>query len=250
VTDHPFSESLVRKSERAIQIARLSLENKDPDSAVNRSYYAMFNISRAALLKAGVAEGELPRTHRGISEAFRQHAVLTGKIDAELASTLSRAESLRLMADYTATEIDASAATKLVEQAEKYVRTVEHVFDLQQSAGLEIPGPREVQDDHSRDEEGLATDSASTDSTGTVDEMEEARRRGREEWLKLQKQQLESGAPTLEQRRAKAVEDWLNLRRQQNRPIKEREKGHSAPDLERGERTNDSAKGSDDDFDP
>jgi len=137
VTDHSLSVSLVRKSERAIQIARLSLENEDPDSAVNRAYYAMFNISRAAVLKAGVAEGELPRTHRGISEAFRQHAVLAGKIDAELASTLSRAENLRLMADYTATEIDASAAAKLVEQAEEYVRTVRHVFDLQQAARLE-----------------------------------------------------------------------------------------------------------------
>ena len=71
MTDHSFSVSLVRKSERAIQIARLSLENEDPDSAVNRAYYAMFNIARAALLEAGVAEGELPRTHRGISEAFR-----------------------------------------------------------------------------------------------------------------------------------------------------------------------------------
>ena len=137
MTDNSFSVSLVRKSERAIQIARLSLENEDPDSAVNRSYYAMFNISRAALLKAGVPEGELPRTHRGINEAFRQHAVLTGKIDPELASALSRAESLRLMADYTATEIDADAATKLVEQEENYVRTVKRIFDLQQTAGLE-----------------------------------------------------------------------------------------------------------------
>lgn len=128
MTNHSFSISLVRKSERAIQIARLSLENEDPNSAVNRAYYVMFNISRAALLKAGVAEGELPRTHRGISEAFRQRAVLTGKIDAELASALSRAESLRLMADYTATEIDANAATKLVEQAESYVRAVGRVF--------------------------------------------------------------------------------------------------------------------------
>jgi uncharacterized protein (UPF0332 family) len=57
VTDHSFSVSLVRKSERAIQIARLSLENEDPDSAVNRAYYAMFNISRAALLNAGIPEG-------------------------------------------------------------------------------------------------------------------------------------------------------------------------------------------------
>ena len=39
-----------------MQIARLRLENEDPDSAVNRAYYAMFNISRAAVLKAGVAD--------------------------------------------------------------------------------------------------------------------------------------------------------------------------------------------------
>ena len=228
-----------------MQIARLSLENEDPDSAVNRAYYAMFNISRAALLRAGIPEGELPRTHHGISDAFRQHAVLTGKIDAELASALSRAESLRLMADYTATEIDANAATKLVEQAENYVRTVERVFDLQQSAGLEPVGPEEPQDNHSREEQGPATGNFSE-----VDEMEEARRKGGEEWLKLQKQKLEAGEPTLEQRRAKAVEDWLSLRRQQNRPIEDREKGHSAADLARGERANDSVKGSDDDLDP
>ena len=119
----------------------------------------MFNISRAALLKAGVAEGELPRTHRGISDAFRQHAVLTRKVDAELASTLSRAESLRLMADYTATEIDANAATKLVEQAENYVRTVERVFGLQRSPELKIAGPTKGQENHSRKGAGRLVDS-------------------------------------------------------------------------------------------
>ena len=149
------------------------------------------------------------------------------------------------MADYTATEIDASAATKLVEQAETYVRTVERVFGLQQSAGLETVGPAETQGNQSRDEQGPATGNLSD-----VDEMEVARRRGREEWLKLQKQKLESGAPTLEEKRAKAREDWLNLRRQQNRPIKDRGKGNASADLERGERANDAAKGSDDELDP
>ena len=149
------------------------------------------------------------------------------------------------MADYTATEIDASAAAKLVEQAEEYVRTVRHVFDLQQAARLETAERGDSQDNHSSDEEGSATG-----NFGEVDKMEEARRKGREEWLKLQKQKLESGEPTLEQQRAKAVKDWLDLRRQQTRPIKDREKGHSAEDLERGERANDPAKGSEDDIDP
>jgi uncharacterized protein (UPF0332 family) len=60
--------------------------------------YAMFNVARAGLLSAGVSEGDLPRTHRGLIEAFRIHAVQTGRIDADMASSLSRTESLRLQA--------------------------------------------------------------------------------------------------------------------------------------------------------
>jgi uncharacterized protein (UPF0332 family) len=66
-----FASSLVRKGERAIRSAHLSLRDGDPDNAINRSYYAMFNVARAALLNAGVSEAELPRTHRGVIEAFR-----------------------------------------------------------------------------------------------------------------------------------------------------------------------------------
>jgi uncharacterized protein (UPF0332 family) len=126
-----FASSLVRKGERAIRSAQLSLRDGDPDNAVNRSYYAMFNVARAALLNAGVSEAELPRTHRGVIEAFRIHAVQTGRIDPELASSLSRTENLRLKADYTGAEIDAGVAKEVVAHAEKFVRTVERVFGLE-----------------------------------------------------------------------------------------------------------------------
>lgn len=76
-----FVSSLVRKGERPIRSAHLNLRDGDPDSAVNRSYYAMFNVARAALLSAGLPEGQLPRAHRGLIEAFRTHAVQTGRID-------------------------------------------------------------------------------------------------------------------------------------------------------------------------
>ncbi|MGH7746181.1 MAG: HEPN domain-containing protein [Steroidobacteraceae bacterium] len=56
----PFARALVRKSERALKVARLALSAGDTDSAVSRSYYAMFDIARAALLRAGVAEDTLP----------------------------------------------------------------------------------------------------------------------------------------------------------------------------------------------
>ena len=51
-----FARALVRKSKRALKSARLDLTDGDYDSAVNRSYYAMFDIARAAVLRAGVDE--------------------------------------------------------------------------------------------------------------------------------------------------------------------------------------------------
>lgn len=63
MTRTPFILALVRKSDRAIHVSRLALDAGDNDSAVSRSYYAMFDIARAALLRAGLAEDKLPRTH-------------------------------------------------------------------------------------------------------------------------------------------------------------------------------------------
>jgi len=112
VTWEPFARVLVRKSQRALKVARLALNAGDSDSAVNRSYYAMLNVAQAALLSAGVAEDKLPRTHNGVSEAFRLHAVQSGLIDRQLASELSRTESLRIKADYTDLEIEPKTATE------------------------------------------------------------------------------------------------------------------------------------------
>lgn len=92
----------------------------------------MFNVARAALLNAGVSEAELPRTHRGVIEAFRIHAVQTGRVDPDLASSSSRTENLRLKADYTGAEIDVGVAKEVVAHAEKFVRTVERVFGLEE----------------------------------------------------------------------------------------------------------------------
>jgi len=114
VNRHAFTRVLVRKSRQALATARLILNAGDYDSAVNRSYYAVFDISRAALLKAGIAEDKLPRTHNGVSEAFRLHAVQSGLMDRRLAAELSRTESLRIKADYTDLETDPKIATEAV----------------------------------------------------------------------------------------------------------------------------------------
>ena len=199
MTAQPFARSLVRKSERAIRSARLSLQNGDPDSAVNRAYYAMFNMSRAALLNLGVSEGDLPRTHRGVSEAFRQYAVLPGRIEPGLASALTRAENLRLRADYTATEIPADAAGHILEEAERYVRAVEHAFGLERSEGRD------------------------SDSAGALgpDPIEEQRRVARENWLHM-RHEGNQGAASAEQSRG-ADDDT-------SKTTREREQGYGLGD--------------------
>jgi uncharacterized protein (UPF0332 family) len=70
----------------------------------------MFDIARAALLNVGAREDELPRTHSGLIALFSKHAVLSGRIDQKLFAALGRAESLRLIADYTGTPLDAKTA--------------------------------------------------------------------------------------------------------------------------------------------
>lgn len=87
----PLARELALKAERALCSAR-ELQDRDPDGSVNRSYFAMFDIARAALLRAGVRKEDLPRTHGGVIGAFSKHAVLTGKIDQKLSAALGRAE--------------------------------------------------------------------------------------------------------------------------------------------------------------
>jgi uncharacterized protein (UPF0332 family) len=152
-------------------MARLCIQGGDPDSAVNRAYYSMFNIARAALLHSGVPEGELPRTHRGVNEAFREHAVLTGRVESHVANALSRAENLRLMADYTAKEIEPAAAAHLLMHAEAFLEAVGRAFDLDFS--MTAAGGQEH-------------------APPTPDPREEQRRQGRENWLRMRGKAPES----------------------------------------------------------
>jgi uncharacterized protein (UPF0332 family) len=216
-----------------LRIARLSLQNHDPDSAVNRAYYAMFNISRAALLSSGVAEGELPRTHRGVSEAFREHAVLTNRIDSELASSLGRAESLRLMADYTAKQIDRDAGIQVVARAETYVLTVERAFDLAHSHEPETSGS-EQQRPRAKD-------------------IDEIRERAAEEWARM-REAPEGSSPSLDEVRAKARESWLQLRRQESAqlsdPAAKAPRKDLSRDFDRNDATNETGRATDKDLEP
>jgi uncharacterized protein (UPF0332 family) len=191
VTWKPFARVLVRKSQRALKVARLALDAGDYDSAVNRSYYAMFDIARAALLKSGVAEDKLPRTHNGVSEAFRLHAVQPGLIDRELGAELSRTESLRIKADYTDLEIEPRTATEVVKKAELFAQAVERVFSLDKSSlGSEYANDNSNHDDKVSETGGVSKIESADASLQPIS-LEEIRREARENWLRSRQQRIE-----------------------------------------------------------
>jgi uncharacterized protein (UPF0332 family) len=179
----------MRKGKRALKVATLALNAGDNDSAVSRSYYAMFDIARAALLRAGVTEDKLPRTHSGVIEAFHSHAVRSGQIDRQLAAQLSRTESLRIKADYTGTEIELSEAKEVVRNAELFVQTVERVFSLDKaSLAKEYENPTS-KDDDKVSEPAVAASEIERAKLEPIS-LEEIRRQARENWLQSRQQMV------------------------------------------------------------
>jgi uncharacterized protein (UPF0332 family) len=191
VTKGLFERALVRKGKNALRAAQLVLDAGDNDGAVSRSYYAMFDFAQAALLRAGVTEDKLPRTHSGIIDAFRRHAVQPGLIDRELATELSRIESLRIKADYTGNEIELSEAKEVVRKAELFVQTVERVFSLDKpSLAKEYENPKPKDDDRVSEPAVEETEIERKSEKLEPISLEEMRRQARENWLQMRQKMV------------------------------------------------------------
>lgn len=150
----------------------------------------MFDIARAALLRAGVGEEKLPRTHNGLIDAFRQLAVQPGHIDRELAADLSRTQSHRIKADYTGIEIEPRVAAETVAKAEVFVQTVERVFALDEtSLAAEYKARNTSDDDKVSEPVRTHSNIESEYAHSQPNSLEEMRRQARENWLRLRRQQ-------------------------------------------------------------
>lgn len=118
-------EQYLGKALHAVTAAKLLLSVNEFDGACNRAYYAMFNAAHAALLWSGAHTnpGET-RKHNSLIAAFGKHLVLTGIFPPEMGKSLNKAESIRLIADYTGEDISPQQAQSIVGQAEHFVSVV------------------------------------------------------------------------------------------------------------------------------
>lgn len=118
-------ESLLERAHRYLKSSRLLISDGDYESAVSRSYYAMFFCAEALLLAKGLSFS----SHRAVISGFGEHFVKTGVFPVDMGRNLSRAFEQRQLSDYEFRFVVPLEAAQLSsETAESFVAFVEDHF--------------------------------------------------------------------------------------------------------------------------
>ena len=113
------------KGQTALKSARVLLEAGDPDGASNCAYYAMFDTVRAALIEIGApVSAQDAKTHSGLIAVFNLCLVKTDLLPRELGRALSRAQEIRILADYKRDGVPPEDAATLINDAESFIAVI------------------------------------------------------------------------------------------------------------------------------
>ena len=111
-------ESCIEIAIDDLESSKLLLEAGKYRNSITLSYYAMFSISRALLLKKGLT----PKTHDGVITLIGEKYVLDEGFDRELASRFSRARTIREDASYANyDDFDLDTAKENIWLAEEFI---------------------------------------------------------------------------------------------------------------------------------
>jgi uncharacterized protein (UPF0332 family) len=114
-------KALIEKAAKYIRSAGLLLRERDYDSSVSRSYYAMFYVAEAVLLTKSLKFS----SHKSVISLFGEHFVKTGIFRPESGRHLRNAFDKRLLSDYSfATELSEDDAREVLNQAKGFVEEV------------------------------------------------------------------------------------------------------------------------------
>lgn len=109
------TEEHLEIAENKLQAAKVLFRNEIYADSVSRSYYAMFNASKALLL----TEDSSPKTHEGVASEMGK--LFRDRIDRELLSDLSRLQEVREKSDYTNYQPSRNEAEEALETAERFL---------------------------------------------------------------------------------------------------------------------------------
>ena len=111
-------ESCIEIAIDDLESSKLLLEAGKYRNSVTLSYYVMFSIARALLLKKGLT----PKTHDGVITLIGEKYVLDEGFDRELASRFSRARTIREDASYANyDDCDLDTAKENIWLAEEFI---------------------------------------------------------------------------------------------------------------------------------
>jgi len=98
--NHPQREEYIKyrlkKSDEALEVAELLIENKKWNATINRLYYAAYYVISALMVKDEINT----KTHAGIKTQFFLHYIKTQKIEIELGKVYSDLFDWRQKGDY------------------------------------------------------------------------------------------------------------------------------------------------------
>ena len=117
------TQAFFDKSKKKLLSAHSSYNLEDYSSAVSLSYYAMFLVAKALILKKGV---KAPKTHNGLIYLFKVNYIDQDDFSYEKYVYLADTQSDREDADYDAfDELDERIARKRIKQAEEFIAEAE-----------------------------------------------------------------------------------------------------------------------------
>jgi uncharacterized protein (UPF0332 family) len=116
----------LQKANETISEAKVQLENKFWNTAVNRMYYACFYAVGALLVKNGVETS----SHSGSRLKFGQLFVHTGLISRDLAKHYSELFEKRQKGDYDDFfDLDSETAFRLYQPSVDFIKEVEKLIE-------------------------------------------------------------------------------------------------------------------------
>ncbi len=119
------SATLMERAIRYLQSADLLLRDGDYESAVSRTYYAMFFAAQAVLLSQNLSFS----SHRAVLSAFGEKYVKTGIFSKQMGRQLNLAFEKRQLGDYEYRfVISADEAKDLLANGRQFVAEIEMHF--------------------------------------------------------------------------------------------------------------------------
>ena len=122
----PETRDLLAKAGTALGNARAILAIEVAEIAAREAYMTAFHAAQALLFERN---GAVPKTHSGVHGAFGRIAKAEPAIGRDLSRFLADAFSKKQIADYaTNRTIDLAEAGEAIEQAAKFLATIEAVL--------------------------------------------------------------------------------------------------------------------------